>query len=163
MKIIIKKERLLYDISNLAYVVTDAADPEHKLHIVADICMEGNIDRVARLLGLAHARLNQALRKILILPKLTRIADISAETHDYVFRLAKDSCGRNILSDSAVILLKETIHEYFVCFVLADWLGFILPVQATVWRQKAEKLMEAIGRFPELSSLSILRRHIPPL
>lgn len=161
MKIVIKKEKLLYDISNLAYVIADGAEPKHKVHIVADIAMEGNIDRVARLLGLAFARVQDALKKILVVPESERIKDISALPRDYVFELRKDCSGKIIVPFSSAVLLKETIHEYMVCFVLADWLGFIFPQEAGIWRSKAEECLAALSAFPR--GQTAVTRRIPPI
>lgn len=51
------RKALIYDISNCAYVEGDVmpADDEHSKHQVFDIAEDGNIDRVTRILDLAHA------------------------------------------------------------------------------------------------------------
>lgn len=63
VKLTFKREELLYDIRNNAYVEGDVmqANTEHDRHQVQDICEDGNIDRVTRVLDLAHAECAEAL------------------------------------------------------------------------------------------------------
>ena len=63
VKMTFKREELLYDIRNNAYVEGDVmqAKTEHDRHQVQDIGEDGNIDRVTRLLDLAHAECEEAL------------------------------------------------------------------------------------------------------
>ena len=52
-----KRKELLYDASNYSFVEADIMpqDTEHAKHQVFDIVQDGNIDRVTRILNLAHA------------------------------------------------------------------------------------------------------------
>lgn len=52
-----KRTELLYDAENYSFVEGDImkADDEHARHQVFDIAAKGNIDRVTRVLNLAHA------------------------------------------------------------------------------------------------------------
>lgn len=63
VKMTFKREELLYDIRNNAYVEGDVmqAKTEHDRHQVQDIGEDGNIDRVTRVLDLAHAECEEAL------------------------------------------------------------------------------------------------------
>ena len=63
VKMTFKREELLYDIRNNAYVEGDVMEvkTEHDCHQVQDICEDGNIDRVTRMLDLAHAECEEAL------------------------------------------------------------------------------------------------------
>lgn len=63
VKLTFKREELLYDIRNNAYVEGDVmqANTEHDRHQVQDIGEDGNIDRVTRVLDLAHAECAEAL------------------------------------------------------------------------------------------------------
>ena len=51
------REALFYDIANVAYVEGDVMQTEnvHDKHQVIDIAEDGNVDRVTRLLDVAHA------------------------------------------------------------------------------------------------------------
>ena len=57
VRLTFKREELLYDIRNNAYVEGDVmqVNDAHDRHQVQDIGEEGNIDRVTRVLDLAHA------------------------------------------------------------------------------------------------------------
>ena len=63
VKMTFKREELLYDIRNNAYVEGDVMQvkTEHDRHQVQDIGEDGNIDRVTRVLDLAHAECEEAL------------------------------------------------------------------------------------------------------
>lgn len=63
VKLTFKREELLYDIRNNAYVEGDVMQvkTEHDRHQVQDIGEDGNIDRVTRVLDLAHAECEEAL------------------------------------------------------------------------------------------------------
>lgn len=55
--IILKREQLLYDVGNYCYVEGDIMpeDTQHTRHMVQDVVQEGNVDRVTRILDLAHS------------------------------------------------------------------------------------------------------------
>ena len=63
VKMTFKREELLYDIRNNAYVEGDVmlVKTEHDRHQVQDIGEDGNIDRVTRVLDLAPAECEEAL------------------------------------------------------------------------------------------------------
>ena len=52
-----KRAELLYDASNYSFVEADIMpqDEEHTKHQVFDIAQDGNVDRVTRVLNLAHS------------------------------------------------------------------------------------------------------------
>ena len=56
VKLVFRREQLLYDIGNYAFVEGDLLgdDAEHIAHQVKDIVEDGNVDRVTRVLNLAH-------------------------------------------------------------------------------------------------------------
>ena len=58
-----KRDELLYDINNIAYVEGDVmpADNEHDRHQVMDVGQDGNIDRVTRVLDVAFAECEELL------------------------------------------------------------------------------------------------------
>lgn len=63
VKLLFKRSELLYDIKNYAYVEGDVMQvkTEHDRHQVQDIGETGNIDRVTKVLDLAHAESVEAL------------------------------------------------------------------------------------------------------
>lgn len=146
MKIL--KKALLYDISNMAYTIADNGEPlNHGLHRVRDICQDGNIDRVSRVLGLAYSQVLSVLLPLLTPQKLNIEKDLSARPHDYEFHFRKDRNLRFRLTKEHQLKIKETVHEFMVCKVLADWLAVTMPEAADVWKFRADACLEALGEM----------------
>lgn len=164
MKIL--KKALLYDISNMAYLIADTGDhSNHSLHRVRDICQDGNIDRVARVLGLAYSQVLVALLPILAPPRLDIEKDQSVVPHDYIINLRKDADMKFRLTKERQLKIKETVHEFMVAKVLADWLYVTLPPAADVWKYRAEVSLEALTDLAAslaTSSCAAFRRRISP-
>lgn len=120
----LKKDSLIYDISNMAYVIADTGDDtDHTLHRVRDICQDGNIDRVSRILGLAYAEILTVLAPVLKAPEIDPARDNSSSPKDYVINFSDRSSLRFLLTPEWKLKIKETCHEYMVSMVLADWLA----------------------------------------
>lgn len=162
----IKKKAMLYDIANMAYLVADTGENgNHTLHRVRDICEEGNIDRVSRVLGLAYSQLLTVLFPILRSPCFDINRDRSASPHDYEFLFRRDEKIKYSLTTERKLKIKETCHEYMVCKVLADWLEITLPVAAEVWKFRYEKALKSlrtqVGEILMSISCGIRRRLCP--
>lgn len=162
----IRKKALLYDISNMAFTIADCSGIEaHALHQVRDICQEGNLDRVARVLGLAYSNVLVALLPLISPSKIDMGRDLSAGTHDYEINFRKDPDFHFLLTKEKQLKIKETVHEYMVCLVLADWLGVVLPPAADVWKYRAQgafdSLKEIVAALGSSFSASF-RRTISP-
>lgn len=128
------RESLLYDISNLAYVVGDVRESKmegHTLHQTFDICEKGNIDRVDHILRLAFAEVRAMLRHVVVREK-------ERETHEMRLPLKPG------LDRECVDILAGSVREYLVARVLADWLSITLPEAADVWNGKASEAALAI-------------------
>lgn len=148
--ITITRSSLLYDISNLAFVVGDVASDfhtPHSLHQIFDICAPGNIDRVNRLLDLAFAETCTILRKII---------SGSAHCRDYqlILKYGKVSCEWKRR-------LQETIREFMTAKVLAGWLSITLPEAADVWNEKANEMKTALSSAT--FSTTVRTRRVPPI
>ena len=156
MNIKIKKQSLIYDISNLAFVIADSGNPaSHALHRLRDICQEGNIDRVARILGLAYTIVLDAISSVLIKTPFGLNRDFSSSVKDYIFNFSKDPSVKDILTGEFILHLKENIREFMICMVLADWLAVTYPEFSELWRKKADATLERIrGIAGEVSSSS---------
>ncbi len=114
----IDRDIIIEDVADLAYVVGDVHSGErsaHRLHQTFDICAEGNIDRVNRILDLGTAEINLMLRHY---------------RHDIGVR------------DQ---LVEKCVHEYLVARVMADWLAVTLPEAADVWKEKASEARSALA------------------
>lgn len=160
--LIFKRDQLMYDIKNYAYIEGSVMPKEtecHNRHMVQDVGEEGNEDRVGRVLDLCHAKAkellypytkheihNSELNNILHKPKVYGI----------VMKVPGD------FSQTTLILLERLIHEYFVCRVLQDWMSITNPGKADTWRLKAEEAI-AEARSSLISRIGRVRRKLYPL
>ena len=144
------KKALLYDISNMAYMIADTGySSDHSLHKVRDVCEDGNIDRVARILGLAFADIVNILHPLAISPEWREDKDFSAKPGNYEIIFRSGSRGACHVTVEQKMKIKETSHEYMVAMVLADWLEMTLPEAADVWKDRA---LEAKSNLEEIVS-----------
>lgn len=139
-----KRSELLYDIRNYAYVEGDIMMPpnEHAQHQTFDIAEDGNIDRVSRVLGLAHSECVEFLYPFtkVAVDETEERDDILDAPDEYVIEMevpetfAKSTCN----------ILERYIHEYLICRVLADWFSITKPEAATNWAAKAQAAQDGI-------------------
>lgn len=157
------RDELLYDISNMAYVVGDisagSASP-HSLHQTFDICEKGNIDRIDRLLGNAFAEAGTILRKVTVTPPDEEREIGNSDPYPAVYRL---TLLRGKVSEDWRIRLKEAVHEYMVARALHGWLSVTLPEAADVWEAKAEDARSMISACATASARANgVRRPLSP-
>ena len=157
-----KRKELIYDAENYSFVEGDImkADDEHARHQVFDIAAEGNIDRVTRVLNLAHAECVEMLcpyTKSEIPDTQTALDDVltAPEAYDIVLNLPMG------FSMTTVQLLKHLIHEYLVCRVLADWMSITNPGSQGNWEEKFTSLKTKI-QTAVMSRTGIVRRKLKP-
>ncbi len=130
------REQLMYDIANCSYVESHVAaeDTEHSRHMMADVCEEGNADRVTRILDLAVATCRELLYPY---TKMTVVGgtlnnDLQ-ETQEYKIELTLPET----VSQTSVQLLEHLVHEYLVCRGVAEWMSITAPKRADTWYGKA--------------------------
>lgn len=141
----LNKKALIYDMENMAFTIADTGEhSRHTLHRVRDICQDGNIDRVARVLGLAYANLLTVLLPLLAPPRIKVDKDQSNIPHNYNFRFRSDHSLKFLLTKERKLKIKETAHEYMVSMVLADWLDITLPEAADVWKYRASSAFSSL-------------------
>lgn len=140
-----KRSELIYDAENYSFVEGDImkADEEHARHQVFDIGQKGNIDRVTRVLNLAHAECVEMLfpyTKEEISDTQEVIDDVltASEAYNIVLNLP------TTFSMTTVKLLEHLIHEYLVCRVLADWMSITNPSSQANWEDKFRELKSKI-------------------
>lgn len=156
-----KRDQLLYDISNYAFVEGDVMgeDTEHAKHQVKDIAEEGNVDRVTRVLNLAHDECVEQLYPY------TKDDVVDGERFDDTFQAPKEYTIRMQLPDgfarSTVNLVRTLIHEYMVCRVLQDWLSITFPNSAPNWERKMTQLKKNM-KTSLLSRKVVMRRKLKP-
>lgn len=145
----------------MAYMIADTGDEQnHNLHKVRDICQDGNIDRVARILGLAYSQVLLVLSPIIRPPHINEHRDTSASPHDYRIDFREGRNMRFAVTPETKLKVKETVHEYMVSMVLADWLAVTLPPAADVWKYRSEQALASLGSIVNESMNCTLRRKI---
>lgn len=147
--LLFKREQLIYDIRNVAYVEGDIMpeNQQHERHTVQDIGEEGNIDRVTRVLNLAHSECvewlypftKRRIYKDCLDDRLTE-----KKVYSIFMTVPKD------FSQTTLNAIEELVHEYLVCSVIADWLSIANTKKAAVWKEKMEELKTAIKNKPRL-------------
>lgn len=156
--LVFKRDQLIYDIANNCYVeghIMAGSDDEIR-HMVQDVGQEGNVDRVTRVLDLAHADIVERLY-----PFTQRQVDHPAMDD----RLREKPVYGVILmvpadfSQTTVNLLGKLIHELLVCTATADWLSITNPPKEEAWRRKAET---ALSRINQVKGLRQGRSRIRP-
>lgn len=140
------REELLYDIENYTFVSGDImpVEDEHLKHQVFDVAQEGNEDLVTRVLNLAHAECVESLYSYTKTPCIQddKLDDKLVVPEEYEIELALPKQ----FSRTTVLLLKELIHDYFVCRVLVEWLGITYPAGQSLWKERLELLMARMKR-----------------
>lgn len=140
MKLCFKREGLLHDISNLAYVAADVGGEgraPHELHQAFDICEEGNVERVDRVL---HLRFSEV--RVLLGPLLKPVRGVAHEGEG-----SSRNCRMvlqfrpNAVSAVLTLRIKEVVREYLVAMALADWLALTLPGSEGVWKERGKEAM----------------------
>lgn len=140
-----KRAELLYDAANYSFVEGDiiATDDPHSPHQVFDIAQAGNVDRVTRVLNLAHAECVEMLypyTKEEIPEDQEGLDDVLTEPKEYTISLNLPVT----FSMTTVELLRHLIHEYLVCRVLSDWLSITKPDSFESWEAKFQTIKEKI-------------------
>ena len=157
-----RRTNLLYDISNYAFVEGDiiGGTAAHAAHQVKDIAEDGNIDRVTRVLNLAHAEIVEILypyTKEMLSEEGVEYSDALSEPAEYRVNMAVPEG----FSATTVRLLQELVHEYMVCRALQDWIGMTYPDSAAVWAGKVDYVSEKI-RTSLVSRIGHIRRKLKP-
>lgn len=154
------RDELLYDIGNCAYVEADVMgdNAEHARHVVADVCEEGNRERVLRVLGEAHAHITELLYPYTKSEVSEGERDDRATSPDaYVVEMSVPS----EMSGTTINHLSHQIHEYMVCRALSDWLCFAGLKSAELWAGKAAAAEAEIKRVKHLRR-SVFTRPLRP-
>lgn len=160
--LVFKRAELLYDAKNYSFVEGDimTAGDEHVRHQVQDIGESGNVDRVTRILNLAHAECVEMLypyTKEELQEELDELDDILKESDEYRIELTLPAT----FSLTTVKLLEHLLHEYMVCRVLADWMSITNPSSQANWETKLKSQKDKI-QTSLVSRTGKLRRKCKP-
>lgn len=155
------RQNLLYDIENYAFVEGDImrTDNEHAKHQVFDIAQDGNIDRVNRILDLAHAECVEMMYPY---------AKVSCEDSESVTNSPMDVNQYCItlqipddFSKTTIDYVSKCVHEYMTSRVLTDWLSITKPSAANYWAVKAAEAKDQI-RTSLNARMKRVRRTLTP-
>lgn len=156
-----KRKELLYDLENNSFIEGDIArtDDEHERHQVFDIARTGNIDRVSRVLSLAHSECVEMLFPYTKkgVTEDTQHEDFLENPDEYIITMIVPSS----FSKSTIDILRNLIHEYLVCRVMEDWMSLTKPASQSNWRDKLEYLKAKI-RTSLMSRVEAVRRKQSP-
>lgn len=154
-----KRKALLYDLANLGYIITDSTikkTPEER-HNIADITEDGNVDRVTRMMDLAHAKVMDILAKF-----VEHKLDTDTYGHDVLMDVDSYFVMLNIPSyvpGSAIGVLRTYIHEYIISFVMEDWL-MLNGEDASMWTAKKADLTAGIQKgFSKYRKGLVIKQH----
>lgn len=157
------RSELVYDAANYAYVEGDIMGDEnkHQKHQVIDIVQDGNVDRVTRVLNLAHAECVEMLypytKEEIEDGSTPETDDVLTAPEEYAIVLTLPST----FSKTTVKLLAHLIHEYLVCRVLQDWFSITFPDASAAWTEKLVAVKEKISTAI-MSRTKSLRRRMSP-
>ncbi len=144
IKLTFKRDELLYDIKNVAFVEGDVipGGTENNRHQTIDIAEEGNIDRVTRILDFVFAEIVESLYVLTRSDVVdgTVKADTFTETGVYTANLNVDDS----FSDTSAEYLEKLIHELLVARVLGEWLSITNPTASEKWLLKANDVKDKI-------------------
>lgn len=135
------REELLFDIESYAFVEADITDDEHKKHQVFDIAQDGNEVLATRMMNLAHAECREMLYPFTKTPCEERVhtdALVRPDRYYIVMELPES------FSETTVKLLKELIHDYFLCRVLGEWCGVTKPGSREYWEDRLQRIRDKI-------------------
>lgn len=154
------RSELLYDVQNYAYVESDimGEEKQHAQHQLADVCEDGNVDRVSRILAVVHAEVKEMLYPY------TKRAPSDMEVDDILEapeRYDVDMTVPESMSETTVQLLSKLIHEYMVYRVMADWLAITNKQAAAGWMERAEATKEQIDAAKSNRRQTMLRKMFP--
>lgn len=143
--IILNREQLLYDIKNYCYIEGDIMpeDTQHSRHTVQDVGEEGNVDRVTRILNLAHADVVERLYPFTQHEIHHPVVDDRLKEKPVygIFLNVPETYSQTTLN-----LLGGLIHELMVCTAMADWMSITNPPKEETWKRKAEATLTRINQ-----------------
>ncbi len=161
--LIFHRDQLLYDIRNYAYIEGhvwgEGEEILHAKHTLEEICEDGNVDRVNRILAVVHAAVVEMLSPYTKQDAVDNeiICDKIWEPEDYVIEMTIP----NTMSRTTLHLLSKLIHEYMVARVIYDWLSITHPEAARNWLGKYMETEEEINDIKNTRIVALRRPSHP--
>ncbi len=167
--IIITHQRasLIYDIENYSYIEGDImdSDNQHAKHQVFDIAQDGNIDRVTRVLNLAHSECvemfypytKNIIGELNIYNCFSYVEDVDNPPEEYHIAFTPPEN----FSTTTLKLLSNLTFEYLVCAVIADWMSIVNPGSKSNWEEKLYMIKSKIQTSLMSRTKKLRRRQSP--
>lgn len=157
-----KRENLLYDIANVAYIegAIQKKESEHDAHFTMDIVQDDNVDRITRILDRMYVQCVKVLSPYTdeCISEDVELNDDFEETDTYTIVM---NVSKKFLKPYAR-LIKTLIHEYMVSTSLFEWLAITKPNSAEFWYNKAEETLQEIRSALNTSS-GVFERPTSPI
>lgn len=134
-------DEVIADVRSAAWLESELHQDldRHRRHQMADICEEGNIERVRRVLSVAVAEARMALAPALHPPGVAIDVNILQFRQRWIFRLMYSPDA------ATLIFIREKIHEFLVAAVMADRTDVIIPSASSLWRERKACALEALA------------------
>ena len=145
------RSEIIYHIANDAYIQRQAANVGVD---VSDLCADGNIDHIERVLRLTFNGIVELLYQATkaSLSELPPAADgdgyeLNEECNcecdgEKVFSIEMQV---GAMSATTINYLYDLIKEALIASVIADWLTIVAPDLSTIWQSKVESAQEEIS------------------
>lgn len=156
------REELLYDIKNYAYIEGHVwgEENQHAQHTLIEIGEEGNVDRVNRILSMAHAAVVEMLY-----PYTKQEAEDEEEISNRMWIPKAYEIRMEVpptMSRTSLHMLSKLIHEFMVTRVIYDWLSITHAEVAKNWLEKSYEVYEEINRVKNCRTGGALTRGSHP-
>lgn len=155
------RQEILYDLKNTAYIEGDVIgeDKQHGQHVLVDICEEGNIDRVNRILELVHSEAVEMLYPYTKegVTDTEQISDTVQTPDAYIIEMRVPAT----MSRTTLRMLSKLIHEFMISRVLYDWMSITHAEGSGKWLEKAMACEREINIIKNTRT-GVLRRPAHP-
>lgn len=145
------RSEIIYHIANDAYIQRQAANVGVD---VSDLCADGNIDHVERVLRLAF----NGIVELLYQATKASLSELPPASDGDGYELNEEcDCvcdGEKVfsiemqvgaMSATTINYLYDLIKEVLIGSVIADWLTIVAPDLATIWQSKVDAAQEEIS------------------
>ena len=145
------RSEIIYHIANDAYIQRQAANVGVD---VSDLCADGNIDHVERVLRLTF----NGIVELLYQATKASLSELPPAADEDGYELQEEcDClcdGEKVfsiemqvgaMSATTINYLYDLIKEVLIGSVIADWLTIVAPDLATIWQSKVDAAQEEIS------------------
>lgn len=163
--LVLHREQLLNDIRNTAYIIARSLSEKQgevaaDITWLTDICEDGNVERVTRILNLESRALEGRLHRLSAIPAAghTYLDDTYGEPPQYHLHLTTP----NDFTKNSIYLVKNLVHEILVYRTIFEWCGLTHHLEGMDWlREKIDDLYESLRQSINRHPGYVLRKANP--